>query len=66
VKDPELTSTTEGVRAAGGGSSTTVAGLGVAEGEAKLGAATMSHPILRPNRMLIICVHMNQVYIHTI
>jgi hypothetical protein len=26
----------------------------------------LSHPVLRPNRMLIVCVHMNQVYTHII
>jgi hypothetical protein len=26
----------------------------------------LSHPVFRPNRMLIVCVPRNQVYIHTI
>jgi hypothetical protein len=26
----------------------------------------MSHPVLRPNQMLIVCVPRNQVYTHTI
>jgi hypothetical protein len=31
-----------------------------------LDAKDMSHPVLRPNRVLIVCVPMNQVYTHTI
>jgi hypothetical protein len=27
---------------------------------------TVSHPVLRPNRMLIVCVSRNQVYTHII
>jgi hypothetical protein len=29
-------------------------------------ARSMSHPVLRPNRMLIVCVPRNQVYTHTV
>jgi hypothetical protein len=29
-------------------------------------SSTLSHPVLRPNRMLIICVPRDQVYTHTI
>jgi hypothetical protein len=26
----------------------------------------LSHPVLRPNRILIVCVSMNQIYTHTV
>jgi hypothetical protein len=31
-----------------------------------INAKMVSHPILRPNQMLIVCVPKNQVYIHTV
>jgi hypothetical protein len=27
---------------------------------------TVSHPVLRPNRMVIVCVPRNQIYTHTV
>jgi hypothetical protein len=37
----------------------------VAHGGRPEGSA-VSHPVLRPNRMLRVCVHRNQVYTHTV
>jgi hypothetical protein len=39
--------------------------LPITEATTNLGAL-VSHPVLRPNRMLIVCVLRNQVYIHTV
>jgi hypothetical protein len=39
--------------------------MGIGE-EAVAGGRRVSHPVLRPNRMLIVCVPMNQVYTHTV